>query len=293
MGKYALIIAQLQSFQKNSSQTDGFIADFLLNNLNEISMLSINEIVEKTNTSYATVCRFFKKMNLSGLKEFKSVIISKASYREQTRLENDDYRFQFSNITSQEQIINRICDFSANVISNIENTIDMDDVARALLLLKNAKSIHFIGFGTSAITAQYGYTKFFRILNNCSFDTDIIISRMKVSIMGPHDVLFAISSSGRTNSVLDISNIAMENGVPIISLSDFSISPLASASDVAFSTTIREANKYIDADFPLIQGQVTIIDILYSSLYQHIQDTAQKKIEKTFDAVTSEKQIRT
>lgn len=128
----------------------------------------------------------------------------------------------------------------------------------------------------------------FRLKLNCSFDTDIIISKMKASVMKKDDVLFVISSSGRTKPIVETAKIAKQNGASIITLCDFLQSPLSEISDINICTTIRNSNKYLDMDFPLIQGQITIIDILYSCIYNQSKISSMM-VDKTTYAVENDK----
>ena len=55
--------------------------------------------------------------------------------------------------------------------------------------------------------------------------------------MSDKDVLFAISSSGRTGNIIEAANLANENKVTVISLTDFAVSPLTKISDLNLHTT--------------------------------------------------------
>ena len=112
---------------------------------------------------------------------------------------------------------------------------------------------------------------------------------MKASVMRKSDVLFVISSSGRTKSIIETAKIAKQNGVTVITLCDYLQSPLAEISDINICTTVRDSNKYLDMDFPLIQGQITIIDIIYSCMYNQKKVSAAVRVDKTANAVKEDK----
>ena len=155
--------------------------------------------------------------------------------------------------------------------------------------MRNTTHIHFIGLGTSAVTAHYAQIKFSRVKPSCTYDTDIILSKMRVTQLGQNGVLFAISSSGRTKSILEISEIARKNGVTVISICDYLGAPLANISKVCLCTTVRESSKYIDVDFPLIQGQLTIIDIIYAFLYHKNFSLSSETFQKTKNVLADAK----
>lgn len=292
MKNNSLYIAKLYSMKENKSKRAfSKIADYILTNIEKTNSFKIDLIAEHSDTSYATVCRFLKELGTSGIKQFKKIIIQEMSVQNKFELKLKNYStngmpFDFDGIS------NKICDFSASVVSNCCDILKEETVNRILTCFNKADFIYFIGLGTSAVTALYAYTKMFRIKPNCSFETDMILSKMKASVMKKNDIIFAISSSGATKSIVETAKIAKQNGVKIIALSDFLQSPLSMLADISICTTIRNSNKYIDVDFPLIQGQITIIDILYACLYNRNELKSLENFNKTISAVQSDKQIK-
>lgn len=280
------VLNRLHTVEESSDTSDGIIASYIIKHIKTISTYSISSLAENTNTSYATVCRFLKKIGLSGMKELKSLAISLQSHEEST-FETTSFNYSYEDYqnNSFDIITKKICEFSAAVTGNCSKILTANKLEKITDAILNANSIHFIGLGTSAVTAQYGYTKFFRLNTSCFFDADIIISKMKISLMGKKDLVFAISSSGRTKSILEIAKLAKESNTTVISLCDFSDSPLSNVSDISIATTIRESNRFIDTDFPLIQAQITIIDILYACAYSqsHFATHNFNKTKKSVD----------
>lgn len=283
------LLTRLHSLRDSSDKADGIIADFVITHMKNIRDYNISAIAELTNTSYATVCRFLKKSGLSGMKELKAFSAQLQSETEfDFNFDSFEYSYESYNEISFENILKKISNFSAAVTSNCAKIFTAEKLEEIVDALISANSIHFIGLGTSAVTAQYGYTKFFRLNTSCFFSTDVIISKMKTSLMKQSDILFAISSTGRTKSILEIAKLAKEIGIKVISICDFSDSPLSNISDIDINTTIRESNKFIDTDFPLIQAQITIIDILYACAYSK-SHFASYNFNKTNKSVDSDK----
>lgn len=289
MNNSSFPLEHMQSLSRNPVGADGKIATYILNNLHELNTLKLNSIADATDTSYATVCRFFRRMDLSGFKEFKFLINEEIKNSKNAPIETPDFNFSTDSSLTFTQINDKICAFYSNVIQKCGKMLRLSDIEKISKMFANASQIYFVGLGTSAVTAQYAYTKFFRLKLACSFDTDMIIAKMKAGLMTKKDILFAISSSGRTKSILEIARIARTTGTTIISLSDYTSSPLSNIANINLSTTVRESNKYIDEDFPLIQGQITIIDILYSCLYHHFASNATRTFQKTKEMVRGDK----
>ena len=283
-----LYLIRLDAMRKKGNGADVKLASFILLNPEQTLAMTIQELAERTDTSYATVCRFFKKLGVGGFLEFKRIL------REEwkTRKLKDmvlDFNIESESKISFEEICGRICDYSCGIIRSFPRILKQDVMEKIVTRMKKAEQVHFIGLGTSAVSAQYAYTKFFRLKPSCSFEKDVILAKMKAVQMQSNDVLFAISSSGRTKSILEIARIAKENHASVISICDFTNAPLTSLSDYSLCTTVRESNKYIDADYPLIQGQITMIDILYAYMYNRSPEYSGQKFQKTKDAVAADK----
>ena len=288
MASNLLYLVRLDSIRKTSSGADGKIADFILTNINTFHRYTVQELADTTGTSYASVCRFLKKLGVGGFKEFKKLLADELELEGDT-LDTLEFNIESDRYVPFDQISKRICDYSSSVVAGCHKILNQDSIEKIVAIIKNAEHIQFIGLGASAVTAQYAYTKFFRLRHNCSFDTDIIVAKMKATMLQSKNVLFAISSSGRTQSILDIAELARASGATVISICDFLNSPLANRSDISICTTVRESNKYIDVDFPLIQGQITIIDIIYAYLYNRMPEVSSYKLKKTKEAIFRDK----
>lgn len=288
MQSNTLYLVRMDAMRKSTGTVDGMIADYLLSHPGQINRLTVWSLAEETHTSYASVCRFFKKLGLCGFREFKKLF---PGSQKSEGLTNEALEFHIEADTpaSLEEISERICDYSASVIGSLPRLLKRKEIERVISLMESAEQVHFVGLGTSAVTAQYAYTKFFRLKNVCSFERDIILSKMKVAQMREGSLLFAISSSGRTKSILEVARIARQNGATVIAICDFENSPLTATADISICTTVRDSNKYIDTDFPHIQGQITIVDILYAYMYHKTPAFSSRRIKETKDAVTVDK----
>lgn len=288
MSGKALTILRLRTLREKSG-ADGKIARFLFENLSTLPSLSLSEIGEESGTSYASVCRFFRKAGFDGFRDFRAAVKAEWDGEKAAAALDFDFPTHVPEEMTFEETSRRICDFYAGINENCKNALDALAADRIARLITASKRIYFAGLGVSALTAQYACTKFFRLNVNCSFDNDIIISSMKAALLGRGDLLFAISSSGRTKSMLKLVKDAKANGAAVVTLGDFTNTPMDALADISICTTVRESRKYMDVDFPLIQGQITVIDILYAYIYRRLKKDAAVNLSKTTSAINSEK----
>ena len=165
---------------------------------------------------------------------------------------------------SLEDICQSVYRFFIRSLEESLSILDYAIIEQAVNQLIAAKTICFIGAGTSGISARYAYSRFFRIGLSCVFEADATLYRMRVATLRPGDLLFAISSSGRSSDIVNCAITAQKNGVTVISLSDFAVSPLTKNSDINLFTTPRNASLFQNIDMPLVVSQITVIDALYS-----------------------------
>lgn len=238
------------------------LADYILQNPETCAKLTIEELAQNSQTSYATVARFCKKTGYDGFKDFKNSLIQDAVGGQSCAALEEDL-----NISLQESTVGICENIYHFFIRSLEESLSILDYAlieKAVDALVHASHICFIGAGTSGISARYAYSRFFRIGLSCVSEADSTLYRMRVATLRPGDVLFAISSSGRSSDIVRCAMIAKKNQVKVISLSDFAISPLTKNSDINLFTTPRNASLFQDIDMPLVVSQITMIDALYS-----------------------------
>lgn len=263
------------------------LADYVLQNPEETVNATMEELEARSSSSYATIFRFCKKVGFNGFKDFKNSLIQDVLHN--NNIENVIEDFTIGKNASTATVSEKVYDFSYKILEDSMSMLDVSVIEKAVEKILSAKSVYFIGAGTSGVSARYAYTKFFRLGVPCFYESDSTIYRMKSSILSDEDVLFAVSSSGRTANIVEAVRAAKKNNTSVISLSDFAISPLTKASDINLYTTPRNASLFLNIEMPLIIGQITIIDILYSCCCVRLGDKASDFYSSTKSSADEEK----
>lgn len=256
------------------------LAAYILANPQKTTQASVTPLAEAAEVSYATVCRFTKSLGFYSFGELRRSIADTEDIS--PILPESDVPPE----TEFDTVISSVCNLSKMIVESCRSILDASMLENISRILRNAGNIYFIGLGTSAVTAHYACIKFFRLRLPCTYDADTIIMRMKTSLLKKGDLLFAISSSGRTKNIIESAKLARNNGVSVISLCDYKNSPLSRCSDICITTSSRDSSVNSNMDLPLIQGQLTVIDILYSQLFGQMGGYS---FERTKDSVRNEK----
>ena len=256
------------------------IADYLLNDNNDIIEMSAKEIGDATNTSAPTVVRFSKKLGFSSLNEMKiklSISLSNGKNKEEFEYLDRDLSTK-SIISGVKQSIHTIIDETVNLISECEldNAID---------LLSKAKNIYVFSVGVSNLVGLDLYYKMSRINKRCIAHSDTHLQITSSALMEEGDVAVAISYSGDTKEVLLCAENAKKNNIPLIVITKASINnSLEEYSDVTLHVPFVEKSLREGAMTSRI-SQLAIIDMLFLGIARSNIKDVEEKLLVTRDAV--------
>jgi len=269
------------------SSADRRLAEYILDNPRETIDATIEELAGRAGASYATISRFCKKLGYAGYKEFKKGLIDDVVRQKEDGITTADLNVKPG--LSVDQTIGRISRFSERVLRETETFLDPDQVSAAAKAMLAASTVLFVGAGTSAITARYAYTRFWRIGIPCSAEPDPVVFTMRAATLTEADVLCAVSSSGRTASVVEAAKNARAAGSTVISISDYAISPLNRVAHITLFTTPRTANNFLATEMPLLVGQILIVDALFGVISTRAPESAGEIYRRSKDAADRSK----
>lgn len=249
------------------------LADYIVEHPRETVNATIEELAVKSGASYATISRFCKKMGLSGYKEFRNALVFDIT-------EDNDNSSLFKTLAESGEGAFRkasgmIFDFTTRLLNDTFEVLDEKLLEETVNRLIKARRVVCVGAGTSEISAKYAYTRFFRLGISAYFEADHLLASMLAATLGPDDLLFAVSSSGRTSSTLKCAEYALNAGAGVIALVDFGESPLAELADLVVCSTPRSSRIFEEIELTQIVSQITVIDIIYASAC--LQQTGQAR----------------
>ncbi|GKX29951.1 RpiR family transcriptional regulator [Vallitalea longa] len=250
----------------------------MLNNPQEVIYFSVTEFAEKCNAGEATIIRFCRHIGLTGFQEFK-LKMAKDIVEPETNI-HDKISFD----DSLDVLVQKITNENIVAVSNTTKMIDLDELEKAVELVKDANKIVFFGVGASAYVALDANYKFMRLGLNTSVNLDPHIQAISTVNLGKNDVAIGISFSGSTKDTVETCTLAKKTGCKIISITNYARSPITAVSDIVLLTSAKET--------PLRSGALTskiaqlhTLDILYTSVAIKMKDKGVKSLDKTAKAV--------
>ncbi|PZM66138.1 MurR/RpiR family transcriptional regulator [Paenibacillus dendritiformis] len=277
------ILIKIRDMKDSLTPVERTVAEYVLNNLEEIPHLSIKSLAQLTKTSDASVLRFCKTMGYTGYRSFIVSISASLGSME------DEQKDQYTDIQPGDDLNTIISNISRNNSKSIEDTlcvIDRKEVERAVKVLRESRRIVFFGIGASGLVGIDAEQKFSRINKICHAYTDGHSQLTAATLLEKNDVAIFISNSGNTADILDALDIAKKNGACIIAITKYMKSPLAENAHIVLSISTPEITIRSGAMGSRI-AMLTVIDILFAGVasaeYKHVK----KYLTKTHNILAS------
>ncbi|MGP1419501.1 MAG: MurR/RpiR family transcriptional regulator [Sphaerochaetaceae bacterium] len=258
------------------------ICEYLSQNSSDVIHMSITELSDKCSTSEAALVRLAQKL---GYKGFQALKISIA--QESIHPESQIYEKLSPNDTIP-AIVQKVFNSNVQALNDTLKVLEVDNVAKAVQLIKECNRLIFYGVGGSNIIAQDGQHKFMRIGYLASVFSDTNLQLMSSVLLQKGDVVIAISHSGASSVLLEIVYLARKKGAKIITITNYSRCPLLKYSDIPLFTSSPETAFKPEAVSSRI-AELSIIDSLFIGVSLKQYDKALDYIQQTRNAQASKK----
>ncbi len=207
----------------NLPQNQKKVADFFLENLHLLAILSIHEIAQKAQVSEASIVRCSKSLGYNGFKELKAEL----SQSMQNRLSPTQWYALASE--NKEPGYNTLQRVSRNVQNNIQETvkhIDLRQFNNAVRAIIKAKTIYCLGLEISSSLAQmmtfllrlYTYRAHYLTLDHMHYSEQVMQFTSQ-------DLLIAFSFSPYSRETVEALQLAKKIGLPTITFTDKKSAP--------------------------------------------------------------------
>ncbi|MGB9783193.1 MAG: MurR/RpiR family transcriptional regulator [Moorellaceae bacterium] len=272
------ILLKIGSIYNSLTKAEKKVADYVLENSNEVIYLSVTELAERCGCGETTVIRFCRHIGLTGFQDFK-LNIAKDIVRPEMNIHE-----QVSFEDSIDTLVQKITTENMTALSNTVKLLSLKELERAVEAIVNANRIEFYGVGASGYTALDAKYKFLRLGLNVDAMLDAHIQAISAVNLSDKDVAVGISFSGSTKDTVETCRLAKNAGAKVICITNYARSPITSVADIVLLTSVRET--------PLRSGALTskiaqlhVLDLLYTTVALRLKDKAVQSLNRTAKAV--------
>ena len=252
------------------------VAAFIIDFPDEVINMSIEELAAACGTSTSSVVRLCKSADYSGYKDLCRALSTDIAMNQLDTVPYNDVRPG----DSIESIIHRACMSNIKSIENTKTLLNIDDLSHAVEAIVSAGRVDFYGVGTSGIVALDAQNKFMRINKITMSSPDPHSQILSAASLKKGDVAVLISYTGDTKDILETADVVKQTEATMVSITRYSKNPLSERADIRLYSSSSE---------PLIRsgamgsriGQLTVVDILYTSVVSHEYNSVKRYLDKT------------
>jgi glucokinase len=206
------LMERVQHLQHELSPAEQRVATLVLEHPRKVLSEPIAEIARLADVSQPTVIRFCRSLGFSGLADFKLKFAGSLTGTIPVR------HSQVRMTDSTHDLSAKVIDNTVSAILKFRDQLDVNSIDRAIEILRKAKRVEFYAMGNSRVVALDGQHKFFRFRIPTSAYGDSHLFSLAAELLGPGDVVIAISTTGQLPELLSAVDTARAAGADVIAI---------------------------------------------------------------------------
>jgi glucokinase len=206
------LMERVQHLQHELSPAEQRVATLVLEHPRKVLSEPIAEIAKLADVSQPTVIRFCRSLGFSGLADFKLKFAGSLTGTIPVR------HSQVRMTDSTHDLSAKVIDNTVSAILKFRDQLDVNSIDRAIEILRKAKRVEFYAMGNARVVALDGQHKFFRFRIPTSSYGDSHLFALAAELLGPGDVVIAISTTGQLPELLSAVDTARAAGADVIAI---------------------------------------------------------------------------
>lgn len=207
------------------------VAVFALNNPDVIALNTIAVISERADVTDSTLVRFAKSIGYDGFTDMQLVFQESMRYIPQTysqrlnKLESDK--------KSEQTVFHQFSHAASVSINKMEQQIDEKAILKASETLAKARTIYIAGQGRAMPVTTYLHYSLLKMgIQAVMIDGMTSVMADKARLIRKDEALVAVSFNPYIANTKEIVDICLESDVPVVALTDSTLSPIARSEDL-------------------------------------------------------------
>ncbi len=260
----AKIVSMLQNFTYSENE----IAQYILDNMEDVATSSITVLAEKTNTSEASINRFCKKLGYKGFNNFKIALVQERFYQEQNR---------YVGHTKQTFIESVNADYT-DLLGNTASLIRENDILQTVHKISTATNVYILSTYRTKYIGMQLERRLLELGIRCRMYCDLTEIRTASVHIEDNDMVLVISNSILVNDMFVMLRTLKDRGIFITAFTNYDSSKLPHAADVS----IIVSDKIACSNSMVITNDIAFLfafDLVIGMLITNNKQYKQKRME--------------
>ena len=240
---YEDLIRVIHDRYEEMSKSYQTIALYLTQNPNDVAVLSVNSIAERCGIHASNFVRYAQSLGFSGFKELQAVFQRRLS----TAAPGFDARIKAleselgANAGGDLGLLRDLVVRDVTSLQDLLNDISADQMGRAATLMEKADTIYLIGqLRSIPVVELLRYVLTMLGKRTVLLDPGGGLATHMAKVMRKDDLLLAVSFRFYATEVVNVVEQAAERAIPIVAITDSTLSPLAKSAQVLFAVPEHE-----------------------------------------------------
>jgi DNA-binding MurR/RpiR family transcriptional regulator len=284
------ILVTIRSLLPNLAPVEQRVARQVLEDPFGTAMQAISELAASCDTSATTVVRFCRAVGLRGYPDLRIALATAAAHADRAARAEPSHDILPGDEPAA--IAQKIARADARAVTDTAEHLDIDVLVEVVDWLASARRIDIYGVGASGYVALDLQQKLQRIGKPAFAWPDPHMAITSAALLGPADVVVALSHTGTTADTFDAMREASSHGARTVAITNFPRSPIAAAAGLVLLTAARETAFRSGAMTSRI-AQLTVVDCLFVVLAQRDLPASRDALERTYEAAQAKRTRRT
>ena len=261
------------------TETDRRLASYLLDHSRDAIHMSAKELSAQCDTSPAAVVRLSQKLGFKGFTALK-LELAKESGQE----EPDVFRSAIRDNDDMETIVRKAEQIHLRNTSLTYQMVNVSILSQAVEEICAGRRIHLFGVGASGLLAMDFLYKSSRIGIPAFYHSDVHTNLATAALLGPEDIVIAISYSGETLDTVLAAQTARERGSKVIAITQANRNTLSRLADYPLYIPGEEPELRVGAMTSRTSG-LLILDLLFLGIAKHNPEQTQESLRQTRELI--------
>lgn len=266
---------------RDFTQSEKNIAEFVLENPNQIQKITADNLAQRTYTSRATVTRFCHKLGMKGYRDFQQQLSLDLS--DLNRIKNLISDDPIDGSTQYEELVDIIPSIYEKALTHTKMVVDHEVIKRVIGAIHQANHLSLYGIGISNILAQSAAFKLMTIGIECSAYDGLNEHYVLAKKNRSKEMAIVFSLTGTNPTILSIARYLKEKDIFVVAIIGNKSAQMNEICDEVIEFYPQETLLSFEA-LDSFMSATYIIDLIFTNLlvkdYQHNVDVAIEILKK-------------
>ena len=254
MARYQEIKKKIQNKFNSLPKNQRRVAEYLIDNLDDIPFLNIQELSKATNVSVASIVRVAQGIGFSGFNELRAAISNSLK----SQLNNKEIFPLFEKHDAQKDLLTEVANLDIKNINDTLHLIDRENVNKIVNAVLSANKVFTAGLGISYLLAEILAYQLMQVGVDASvLKHTSILFHEQILFLNKNDLLISFSFPPYSKETIDAAKFAKDRGIKVVSFTNKDASPVTFHSE--FYLTIKSDNMLFTNSFAAISVMINAI----------------------------------